>query len=216
MSHEIRTPMSGILGFTGLLREPGLSDQLQNKYIGIIQESGNRLLDTVNDLIDISRIETGQVKVQISEINVNTQIENLFNFFMLQAVQKGLQLVYREPLPPEFAFIKTDRSKLDSILTNLIKNAIKFTKNGKIEVGCKRKGKFLEFYVSDTGVGVPEDRQVAIFNRFEHADMEDAKALQGSGLGLPISKAYVEMLGGTISLKSREGEGSTFYFTIPC
>ncbi len=215
MSHEIRTPMSGILGFAGLLKETGLSDQTQQKYIDIIQKSGNRMLDTVNDLIDISRIETGQVSLNISDIDLRSQLENIFMFFIPQAEQKNIRFNLVYSIPPEIRTIRTDRNKFNSILTNLVKNAIRFTQKGEIEVGCRQKQNFIEFYICDTGVGVPKDKMEKIFNRFEHSDIENAKMSQGSGLGLAISKAYVEMIGGEIWLESREGEGSTFYFSLP-
>jgi PAS domain S-box-containing protein len=215
MSHEIRTPMNGILGFAEILKEPGLTSQKQHKFLEIIERSGKRMLDTVNDLIDISKIETGQVKLDESEINLKERLENLYEFFSPQAEDKNLQFTLKDSVPLEFAMVRTDRSKLDSILTNLIKNAIKFTEKGKIEVGCRQKEKYLEFYVTDTGIGVPPGRQAAIFNRFEQADTLQAKSFQGAGLGLAIAKAYVEMLGGEIRLESEEGQGSAFYFTLP-
>ncbi len=214
LSHEIRTPMNGILGFTEILKEPGLSSRQQQKYIDIIEKSGKRMLDTVHDLIDISRIETGQVNMHISEVNLNRQLRNIFEFFRPQVEQKGLRYILKEQVPQEMEVIITDSSKLDSILTNLLKNAIKYTCKGKIEVGCRQKGQFLEYYVSDTGIGVPPGRQEAIFNRFVKSDLDDVESLQGTGLGLAISKAYAELLGGDIRVESKEGVGSTFYFTM--
>jgi PAS domain S-box-containing protein len=215
VSHEIRTPMNGILGFAEILKEPGLSGLQQRKFLDIIQASGRRMLDTVNDLIDISRIETGQAKLTRTETDLYEQLETLMDFFKPRAESKGLQFVLKDPLPAGLPPVETDRAKLDSILTNLIKNAIKFSEKGRIEVGCLLREHYLEYYVRDTGIGVPPDRQEAIFKRFVQADLEDARSFQGSGLGLAISKAYAELLGGKIWMKSVEGEGSTFYFTIP-
>jgi PAS domain S-box-containing protein len=219
MSHEIRTPMNGILGFTDLLKDPDLSDKVQQQYIDIIQSSGDRMLDTVNDIIEISKIETGQVNVSISILNVNEQIEYYYNFFKYEAEKKGLSINFKNPLNTAKSQIKTDHAKFDSILNNLIKNAIKYTKEGNIEIGYelinKNQEKILQFYVKDTGIGVPKDRQEAIFNRFIQADVEDKRASQGVGLGLAITKAYVEMLRGQIWLDSIENIGSTFYFTLP-
>ena len=214
ISHEIRTPMNGIMGFTHILKESGLSRPDQRRFVDIIQASGKRMLDTVNDLIDISRIESGQVKLNVTSFKPSRQLKNIFAFFKPQAEQKGLELILKEWVPPEAGNIKTDCVKLDSILTNLIKNAIKFTDRGKIEVGCRLKGNFLEYYVKDTGIGVPSGKKEAIFNRFEQADMKDSKSFQGSGLGLAIAKAYVELMGGEIWFESLEGDGSTFYFTV--
>lgn len=216
MSHEIRTPMNGILGFAEILKTPGLPASEQEKFLDIIEESGKRMLDTVNDLIDISKIETGQVKLYPSEVNLKEQLESLIDFFRPQAEKKKLQLIHKDRLPAAYAILNTDRSKLDSVLTNLIKNAIKFTDKGKIEVGCIPQRDSIKYYVSDTGTGIPADRQESVFHRFVQAGTDGTKAVQGSGLGLAISKSYIEMLGGEIWLESEEGRGSTFWFTLPC
>ncbi len=219
MSHEIRTPMNGILGFTELLDDPDFSGEEKNKFINNIRKSGERLLNTVNDIIDISKIETGQVKTALQEVNVNEQIENFCQFFKLEAEAKGMKLTYNNALPAKPAIIKTDKNKFGSIMTNLIKNAIKFTDEGSIQVGYETVREdhtdFLRFFVKDTGIGIPASRQEAIFNRFVQADIGNTRALQGSGLGLAISKSYVEMLGGKIWVESVEGNGSKFYFTLP-
>jgi PAS domain S-box-containing protein len=216
MSHEIRTPMNGILGFAEILRTPGLSSSEHEKFLEIIEESGKRMLDTVNDLIDISRIETRQVKLYITEVNLREQLENLIEFFRPQADRKGLQLTLNYGLPAECPSIRTDRTKLDSVLTNLIKNAIKFTDSGKIEAGCTIENGMIRYYVADTGSGISPDRHELVFQRFVQAEKDDTRAIQGSGLGLAIARSYVEMLGGKIWLESSEGLGATFYFTLPC
>lgn len=215
MSHEIRTPMNGILGFTDLLQEPSLSGEEQQKYINIIQKSGNRMLNTVNNLIDISKIETGQMEVTLNEVNISNELENQFHFFQAAAENKGIKLTLTNALPESCNLILTDAHKFNSILTNLIKNALKYTDEGFIHLACIKKDSFIEFSVNDSGIGVPEDRQKAIFDRFIQADIADTRALEGSGLGLTISKAYAEMMGGKLWMKSEEGVGSTFYFTIP-
>ncbi len=215
MSHEIRTPMNGILGFTNLLSEPGLTSTEIREYIKIIQKSGERMLNTVNDLIDISKIETGQMQMVHSETSVKEQILNLYNFFYPETAEKKLSFILRDDIKPENVIIRTDISKLDSILTNLIKNAIKYTEKGTIEIGATLIDNKLQIYVKDTGIGIPENRHDAVFNRFEQADFGDTRAFEGSGLGLAIVKAYVEMLGGKIELKSQPGIGSVFSFFIP-
>lgn len=215
MSHEIRTPMNGILGFAELLKTPNLTGDEQMEYIRIIKKSGDRMLNIINDIVDISKIEAGQVKVFVSETKINEQTEFLYSFFKLEVEKKGIQLILRNGLPTNESIIKTDKEKVYAILTNLIKNAIKFTLHGSIEIGYIKKGMYLEFYVKDTGFGIPSDRQHAIFDRFVQADIGDSRAYQGAGLGLSISKAYVEMLGGTMWVKSQEAQGSEFYFTIP-
>jgi PAS domain S-box-containing protein len=214
ISHEIRTPMNGIMGFAEILKEPSLSRSNQMKFYEIIENSGKRMLDTVNDLIDISMIETGQVKLHSSETDICEQLKNLYHFFIPEARKRGLELEL-DVDPGHYPVIKTDRSKLNSILTNLIKNALKFTGKGKIKFGFKRNEGRLEFFVADTGIGIAPDMRSAIFRPFEQADKADARAYQGVGLGLSLSKSYVELLGGQIWLESEEGAGSTFRFTIP-
>ena len=218
MSHEIRTPMNGILGFAELLKEPRLSDEQQNKYIDIIEKSGERMLNIINDIVDISRIEAGLMDLTLKESNINEQLDYIYTFFKPQVEAKGMHLKPPGLLPAEEAIIVTDCEKLFAILTNLVKNAIKYSNEGTIEFGCNipvTHGRAsLRFFIKDTGIGIPKNRQHAIFDRFVQADIEDADARQGAGLGLAISKAYVEMLGGKIWVESEEGKGSTFYFTI--
>ena len=215
MSHEIRTPMNGILGFAQLLDKQDISREKQQEFINHIQKSGERLLATVNDLIDISRIETGQIEVSHEIINLNQEIVDIVNFFTTEANGKGIDIGVKDKLPGYEARIKTDQMKFSSVLRNLIKNAIKYTEHGSIAIGCKREGQYIRFYVADTGIGIPEDRQDAIFNRFVQADIADTRAYEGSGLGLSIARSYIELLGGKIWVESIEGQGSTFYFNLP-
>ena len=215
MSHEIRTPMNGILGFAGLLKEPNLTGKEQQKYIQIIEKGGARMLNIINDIISISKIESGQMDVTISDSNINEQIEYIYTFFKPEVEAKGMQLSFKNMLPVKEATIKTDREKLFAILTNLVKNAIKYSEKGSIEIGYDKKGEHLEFYVKDSGIGIESNRKEAIFERFIQADIEDKMARQGAGLGLSISKAYVELLGGKLWVESEKGIGSIFYFTIP-
>ena len=245
MSHEIRTPMNGILGFASLLKEQKLTGDEQKEYISIIEKSGARMLNVINDIVDISKIESGLMEVSVFPTNINEQIEYLYTFFKPEVESKGMLLFINTPLPEKDSIIITDREKVYAILANLVKNAIKYTEEGSIEFGYIPKyppaGKAgtlagkrlqgeaganpganpgsefaeLEFYVKDTGIGIPEDRQQAVFDRFVQADIGDKRAFQGAGLGLSITKAYVEMLGGSIWVVSELGKGSTFYFTLP-
>ena len=227
MSHEIRTPMNGILGFAELLKEADLSGEEQQDYIDIIQKSGARMLNIINDIVDISKIESGQMEVSVSETNINKQIDFIYTFFKPEVEKKGIKFSYNTPLHDKEATLTTDREKIYAIFTNLVKNAVKFTNTGSIEFGyfhglvCRDKACLVSttptivFYVKDTGIGIPKDRQKAIFERFIQADIDDKRAFQGAGLGLSITKAYIELLGGKIWLESEPDKGSTFYFTIP-
>ncbi|MDP2069932.1 MAG: PAS domain-containing sensor histidine kinase [Lutibacter sp.] len=217
MSHEIRTPMNGIIGFSDLLKTPNLSGEKQQKYLEIIEKSGARMLNIINDIVDISKIESGLMKVYIKETAINDQINNIYNFFKPEAEAKGIQFFIKETSTiKKQAIINTDPEKIYAILSNLVKNAFKYTEKGTIEVGYDNNEECLEFYIKDTGMGIPKDRQKAIFERFIQADISDKMAMQGAGLGLSIAKAYVELLGGKIWVDSEIGKGSTFYFTIPC
>jgi len=215
MSHEIRTPMNGILGFSDLLKTPNLSGEVQQQYIQIIEKSGMRMLNIINDIISISKIESGVMEANLKASNINEQIEYIDTLFKPEAEAKGITLSFNNSLSLKEAIVKTDHEKLNAILASLVKNAIKYTQSGSIELGYTKKAKQLQFYVKDTGIGIDKDRQKAIFERFIQADIFDENALQGAGLGLSISKAYVEMLGGKIWVESEIGKGSIFYFTLP-
>jgi len=220
MSHEIRTPMNGILGFADLLKDSRLSGDERQEYISIIEKSGARMLNIINDIVDISKIESGLMEIHLKESNINEQIEYIYTFFKSEVEAKGLELSFKNSMPAKEAIIVTDREKLYAILTNLVKNAIKYTPAGSIEFGyylieSPTQLKELQFYAKDTGIGITKDRQVAIFERFIQADIGDRRAYEGAGLGLSIAKAYVEILGGRIWVESEEGKGSTFYFTLP-
>ncbi|MGF1586621.1 MAG: PocR ligand-binding domain-containing protein [Bacteroidales bacterium] len=215
MSHEIRTPMNGILGFAQLLKEPELSSETQQEFIEIIEKSGSRMLDIINDLIDISKIEAGQMEVTLSETNLYETLDFLYSFFKADASKKGIDLSFYSPLNQNEAAIITDSGKLYAILTNLIKNAIKFTNKGNVNFGYEMMREFAEFYVADSGIGIPEDKQKTVLERFVQADIKLSSGYEGAGLGLSISRAYIEMLGGKLRLESEPGVGSKFYFTIP-
>ena len=215
MSHEIRTPMNGILGFAGLLKRPKLTGKERKEYISIIEKSGDRMLNIINDIINISKVESGQMGIYISETNINEQIEYIYTFFKPEVEQKGIQIFFKNPLPAKEAIIKTDREKLYGVFTNLVKNAIKFTSAGSIELGYEKKGKYIEFFVKDTGAGIRQEQKEIIFERFRQGSESHSRNYEGAGLGLSISKAYVELLGGKIWVESALEKGSIFYFTLP-
>lgn len=215
MSHEIRTPMNGIIGFANLLRKPGLSGESQGMYIEAINSSSRRMLNIINDLIDISKIEAGQIEIRKSNTNLFRLLNEVLYFFKPEASGKGINLVLQSELPTDDFFIETDKTKLYQILSNLIKNALKFTgRGGSIKVGCRLKDECtIFFYVMDNGTGIRKELIHSIFDRFNQGDA--AAEHEGVGLGLAISKAYVELLGGKIGVESEPGEGSVFFFTLP-
>lgn len=215
VSHEIRTPMNAILGFLELLRGEGLSQERMKGYIEIVNQSGKRLLNTINDIIEISKIEAGQSEVYISEVNVSEIMKFHQDFFRQQCFDKGLMLKKNEQIHFEQSIVMTDKHKLEGILTNLLNNALKFTHEGSIEFGNRIEDDMMLFYVSDTGMGIPEKKLNAVFERFVQAGTKKSRSHEGSGLGLSIVKAYLDMLGGKIWVESEVNKGSTFYFTIP-
>ncbi|MCK9627474.1 MAG: ATP-binding protein [Bacteroidales bacterium] len=214
MSHEIRTPMNGIIGFTELLKEPKLTGEEQQEYIRVIEKSGERLLNIINDIIKISKLESGLVQPVISPVNINELLDYIYRFFLPQIQEKGLNLIINNPLQNESIWIDSDKEKLYAILTNLTRNAIKFTHKGSIEIGYTRNGQQYSFFVKDTGIGMTPEQIRIVFERFRQGSETIARDYEGSGLGLSISKAYVEMLGGRIWVESQVDKGSVFYFTI--
>jgi len=215
MSHEIRTPLNGVIGYTNLLKRSSNTKEVQDKYLSIIEKSGLRLLNIINDIIDISKIESGMLELNIEESNIQEQMEYVYSFFKPEAEEKGLEFIYKPGNLIEEKPIFTDTEKVYAVLTNLVKNAIKFTPEGFVEIGFNLKGETIEFYVKDSGIGIPKERQSAIFERFIQADIFDKEAMQGAGLGLSIASAYIQILSGKIWVESIEDEGSCFYFTIP-
>ncbi|MFO8234451.1 MAG: ATP-binding protein [Bacteroidales bacterium] len=215
MSHEIRTPMNGIMGFAKLLKKPELIGEKHNEFIDIIQESGKRMLNIIDELIDIAKIEAGQIEIFREEVNLNMLIDELYTFFSYETKQKGLQLESYKEFPDWKSPICTDYTKLNQVLSNLLKNAIKYTNEGKITFGYTKKDDIITFFVEDTGIGISTDQKENIFERFRQEDMTIRRQYEGAGLGLSISKAYVEMLGGKMWLESEKEKGSAFYFTIP-
>lgn len=212
MSHEIRTPLNSLIGFSHFIMNKELTESEKNKYTSIINSSGNHLLDIINDVLDISKIEIGQVELYNSEVCVNDVIREVS---LNKPPNNNKNLFVYTTLTDDESTIITDESKLRQILTNLMTNAIKFTHKGNIQIGYDLVDGFLQFYVSDSGIGISEDKLEVIFERFRQAEEGLSKKYGGTGLGLSISKSHVEMMGGKIWVESKMEEGSTFYFTIP-
>jgi len=215
ISHEIRTPFNGILGFLSILQDYELPDSERDEYIGIINQSADRLMNTINDIVELSHIQSGIVKLTVQETNIKKLLDELFDQFNTIAESKGLKFNINNELPNKITCISTDGIKLKAILSNLVGNAFKFTEVGSIELEIRQEDDYLEFSIKDSGIGFPESKIKIIFERFMQADVSKTREYEGLGLGLSIATAYVKMLGGKIWVKSEEGKGSTFYFTIP-
>lgn len=216
VSHEIRTPMNGIMGFSQMLASPEVTFEKRKFYSEIITNNCNQLLTILNDILDVSKIETGQMKVFNEDVNINNILLEMTSFFIPQATKSNINLYSKKEVPDEHAIIHTDVTKIRQIFTNLISNAIKFTNKGIVEFGYSYKNSFIEFYVKDTGIGILSDLQEKIFDRFRQAETSFTKSYGGTGLGLSISKGYVELMGGKIWLESEINKGTTFYFSLPC
>jgi signal transduction histidine kinase len=215
MNHEIRTPMNNIIGFISLLEDPDLTSETKNEYMNVIKKSGERLLNTICRIIDLSKIESGQTQVCMDDLNLIEFLDSLYTSFKQKVEAKGLTLNRVFRVSEEQAFIKTDRNKLYTIMFNLIENALKYTKSGYVEYGCSIEADLVQFYVKDSGIGISECKRKIIFSSFVQADVSRSRSYEGSGLGLSISKAYIEMLGGKIWVNSKENVGSIFSFHIP-
>lgn len=215
ISHEIRTPMNAIIGFSSLLLETEGSPETTRSFIETIVKSSNNLLAIISDIVEISNIEAGTIKISKSEIDLNATIKSIYDIFFLKAKEKNKSLIFKKTLPDVPVKIITDSTKVNQVLSNLLSNAFKFTESGQIELGYSRKNDNIEFFVSDTGIGLSEKDQEKIFERFYQVDYSESRQYEGTGLGLSISKAFVELLGGKIWFTSEPGKGSTFYFTIP-
>ncbi len=215
MSHEIRTPLNGIIGFSDLLTDDDLSKEDQKKFSHLIQISGKRLIEIVNNVLDISKIQTGQFKIEKRQILLNSIFTDLLGFFTPSANEKNIILNYSNQADKDRIILYSDEVKLNQILTNLINNAIKFTQSGAIDFGYEVKDEEILFFIKDTGIGIPEKIHELIFERFTQAEDTFTRSYEGAGLGLAICKGLVELLGGKLWLESIEDKGSTFYFTIP-
>jgi len=215
VSHEIRTPMNAIIGFSSLLNDPGLSETESKQFGDIIFQSSNQLLSIINDIVDIANVESGQVKIKLKETNLNSALRNLSEQFRYREKESIIPINLSIGLKDEDANIVTDSTKLIQILSNLINNSIKFTRQGQIDFGYILKDNLLEFFVRDSGIGISSDHIGKIFSRFYQVDGAISRQYGGTGLGLSICKAYVELLGGRIWVNSKHGKGTIFQFTIP-
>lgn len=215
ISHEVRTPMNSIVGFSDLLADPDTLPEERKHFTEIIIQNSNQLLSIINDIVNIATIEAGQERAIINPVNINSICNLVYEQFFHKAKNQNIVLIFNNYLPNVESDVMTDGTKLTQILTNLINNALKFTQEGYIELGYSVEGDYLKFFVKDTGIGIPQEKYEEIFKRFSQLNLAKNYQYGGSGLGLSISKAYVELLGGKIWIHSSPGKGSTFYFTIP-
>lgn len=216
MSHEIRTPVNGIIGFSQLLENENVDNEKRKEFIEVIRSNANSLISLIDDIIDVSRIQEGQVKIRKSTININLLLDEVYSGFLApQYSEKGIVLDVKKSLSDEEAILIIDSMRLKQILNNLISNAFKFTEEGSIQFGYVEDGDFVRFFVKDTGIGIQKDKQDAIFQRFTQGDVSFTRRFGGSGLGLAISKGLVELMGGKIWVESEPNQGATFNFTLP-
>ncbi|MGE0088802.1 MAG: ATP-binding protein [Bacteroidales bacterium] len=215
ISHEIRTPLNGILGFTELLIDSEPGDKLVKEYKEIIHNSSNQLLSIITNVIELAKIQTSQLEKNVREFEVDKMIGNVLEISLPEINSKGLQLVKKLPENGQPLKISTDEDKLKQVLKYLLSNAIKFTKSGFIEVGLSNNGNDYLFYVKDTGIGIKPDYHINIFNYFNQEDSSMNRNYGGLGMGLSISKSYIDLLGGKIWFESTMDVGTTFFFTIP-
>jgi PAS domain S-box-containing protein len=215
MSHEIRTPLNAILGFSNFLKNPELSKERTNEYVDIIETSGHQLLAIINDILEISQIESGHMRINPEPVNISKLLNELFLQFHKEASAKNIELILNINRSAEDIITKTDVIRIRQILSNLLNNAIKFTHKGKVEFSARLHNNQVVFYIKDTGIGIAPEDQAVIFQPFRQVETTMSRNYGGNGLGLSISRALVERLGGKLSLNSIPGKGSTFTFTIP-
>lgn len=215
MSHEIRTPMNSILGFSELLMNEKLTEEKKEKYHEIVNSSGKRLMNLISDIIDVSKIDAHQLSMHFTNFNLNKLINTLSEQFSIPAEKKNVAIKVVKKLGDHQCFINCDETRLAQVFSNLLENALKFTKDGVVEFGYDAVDENIHFYVKDSGVGISEKDHQLIFDRFGQSENEVQTVKAGSGLGLSISKGIVEILGGKIWVESELDKGATFHFTVP-
>lgn len=215
MSHEIRTPLNSIIGFSELLADEDFDVDQKENFLHHIVENGNQLLNIINDILDISKIESGEISIRKTELSVKRLLDEVRTLHILKVENKLLHLKFDYPENIHQITILADKERLHQVFNNLIGNALKFTSKGYIEVGYTLQNDMLEFYVKDTGIGIHPQYHSKIFNRFSQADASTTRKFGGNGLGLAITKNLVQLMGGKIWFESEPGKGSTFFFTVP-
>lgn len=219
MSHEIRTPLNGILGFAELLKDEELEKRDRKEYVDIIINNGKHLLNLINDIIDISKIESRQLNIKPTYFNPDDLLDELFSFFEnhKNLIEKNhVELILSTTVNNNHSNICTDKTRLKQVLSNLIHNSLKFTEEGQVEFGYTFLNENeIEFFVEDTGIGISSADLDIIFERFRQAETTNRRSMHGTGLGLSICKALIELMGGEIHVESNLGQGSRFNFVLP-
>lgn len=215
ISHEIRTPLNGIIGFTQLLSEEELSNEEKANYVSIIRESSNRLTETIHDIVELSKIQTGQLQANKTEVHIPTFLGSQYHFLKDNCENTRIKCKLHNIVSTDYTTIITDYEKLTAIIQKLIKNALKFTIQGEIEIGAFTRENLLHIYVKDTGHGIDQSRLEAIFEPFVHANLSTSRGHEGLGIGLSIAQSYAKMLNGRIIAVSEPGIGSSFTLVIP-
>jgi signal transduction histidine kinase len=215
ISHEIRTPLNAIVGFSSILSNPDLSVDKKKEFIDIISVSNDQLLSIITGIIALATLEAGQEQITEMETDINLILLNVYEQFLTSRISAEVTFSYHPALPDELALVYTDPVKLMQILVNLVGNALKFTHKGKVRFGYKLIRNRLKFFVEDTGIGIPVEMHEHIFERFRQVDNSATRKYGGTGLGLALSKGYVELLGGSLKLTSQSGKGSLFGFSLP-
>jgi len=213
ISHKIRTPLNGIIGFSDLLNREDLNQEEIREFTALIGQSGKRLIEIINNVLDISKLQTGQVKIEQNPIIINALFSDLLALFNPVAKAKNINLNFRDD--DENTRIYSDETKVNQIFANLISNAIKYTHSGDIDFGYEIRDDFIQFFVKDTGLGIPQNQCAKVFDQFVHNEQCQSKDYEGAGLGLSICKGLVELLGGKIWVESEINKGSTFFFNLP-
>ena len=215
MSHEIRTPLNSILGFSDLLVSLDLDTKIRAEYADMINLSGNNLLSIINDILDISKIEAGQIVLTEKRFSAFQMISDIQKEYSLKARSKGLELRLSAQESDKEIYLLSDENRIKQVLVNFVGNAMKFTDSGYIEIGLKIKDKQVQFHVKDTGIGIAKEYHSKVFDRFRQVESAQTRKYGGNGLGLAITKNLAELLGGKIHLESKPKVGSTFYLMLP-
>jgi signal transduction histidine kinase len=215
MSHEIRTPLNSILGFSDLLTDPDLNSGARREFADLINLSGNNLLSIINDVLDISKIEAGQIFLNETRLSAQSLISDIQKEYSFKASSKGIEFRFAPEIPDDDIVFNSDEMRIKQVLINFVGNALKFTDKGYIEIGVKMENKNIQFHVKDTGIGIAKEYHDKVFDRFRQVEAAHTRKYGGNGLGLAITKNLAELLGGKIWLESKPQKGSTFFFSIP-